>query len=176
MATPDHAPLRLPEKRDLLIRRAIAADDGCVSVAGLAVALGMLPDHADASPRATPGAHAAPASSPAALQALGRFVQLARRRAGLSSEDFAAQAHLDLREILDLESGLTVPEPRVLYRLSAALSVSYEKLLILAGHRQQRDDALEREALRFAAHSGSMAQLSKTESEALHDFIRVLDH
>lgn len=166
-ATP-HKPLRLPANRDKLIARAIAADDGAVSVGGLAAQLEMLRDSSGPEPR--------PPTTPAhyGLYALARLIQLARRDQALAPEQFAAKFGVDLRELLDLEAARNVPEPRVLYQLSVVLKVSYEKLLVLAGHRVHRDEALEHDALRFAASSGPMDRLSKSEAEALHDFIRAL--
>ena len=161
-----HKPLRFPTNRDKLIARAIAADDAGVSVGGLAGQLGMLRETAEApstTSRATYG-----------LYALARLVELARRGQALAPEQFAERYGLNLRELVDLESARGVPEPRALYQLSVALKVSYEKLLVLAGHRVHRDEALESEAVRFAASSGPMDKLSKLESQALHDFIRAL--
>jgi transcriptional regulator with XRE-family HTH domain len=161
-------PLRFPANRDKLIARAIAADEGNVSVGGLAARVGMLRELPDARSRSATVA-------PHGIDALARLVQLARREQTLTPEQFATRFSLDLRELLDLESARNVPEPRLLYQLSLALRVSYEKLLVLAGHRVRRDEALEREALRFAASSGPMDKLSKSEAQALHDFIRALD-
>jgi len=161
-------PLRLPVNRDKLIARAIAADDGTVSVGGLAARVGMLRDAADSESRSRP----APMSH--GVDALARLVQFIRREQVLTPEQFASRFSLDLRELVDLESARTIPEPRLLYQLSLALKVSYEKLLVLAGHRVLRDEALERETLRFAASSEPMDKLSKSEAQALHDFIRAL--
>ena len=120
-----------------------------------------------------PLAPAAPLRSQG-IEAVARLVQLTRRRLGVSPEQFAAQTDLELRELVALESAQAAPEPRVLYQLSQVLEVSYEKLLTLVGHRQRRDEVLEREALLFEAHSGPMDRLSKSESQALQDFIRAL--
>ena len=163
-----NGPLRFPAKRDKLIARAIAADDGNVSVGGLAARVGMLRDVSDIGPPSGP----APPSH--GIDALARLVQFARRAQTLTPEEFASRFSLDLAELVDLESARKTPEPRLLYQLSLALKVSYDKLLVLAGHRVQRDEALEREALRFAASSGPMDKLSKSEAQALHDFIRAL--
>ena len=166
-ATPQK-PLRFPPDREKLIARAIAADDGSVSVGGLAAELGMLRDAS--------GAESRPMERPASygVYAVARLVQLARREQALTSEQFALRFNLDLRELLDLEAARSVPEPRVLHQLSVALKVSYEKLLVLAGHRVHRDETLEREVLRFAASSGPMDKLSKAEAQALHDFVQAL--
>jgi len=161
-------PLHFPAKRDKLIARAIAADDRNVSVGGLAARVGMLRDVSDVGP---PSGGVPPSHG---IDALARLVQLARREQALSPEQFASRFSLDLGELVDLESARKVPEPRLLHQLSLALKVSYEKLLVLAGHRVRRDEALEHEALRFAASSGPMDKLSKSEAQALHDFIRAL--
>jgi transcriptional regulator with XRE-family HTH domain len=162
-----HEPLRFPGDRDKLIARAVSADDDSVSVGGLAAKLGMLSE--------VPAAEGRPASPEAfGLQTLARFIQLSRREHGLTSEQFATKYDVDVRELLDIEDARGVPEPRVLYQVSQALGVSYDKLLVLAGHRRSRDERLDREVLRFAASSGPMDRLSKSELQALQDFIRVL--
>jgi len=174
MAHTKQNPLRLPKNRDHLIAWAIDADDSCISVGGLAANLGMLRDAGrTGSVRRAAPAPAAPLRSQG-IEAVARLVQLTRRRLGVSPEQFAAQTDLELRELVALESAQAAPEPRVLYQLSQVLEVSYEKLLTLVGHRQRRDEVLEREALLFEAHSGPMDRLSKSESQALQDFIRAL--
>ena len=164
-----HRPLRIPKNREKLIARAVSADDACVSVGGMAARFGLLrdPSAAESEPQRLP--------TNVGIETLGRLLQLARRQYGLTPEQFAAKFGFDLGELLNIESARGVPEPRVLHQVSVALRVSYEKLLILAGHRRFRDDRLDREALRFAASSGPMDKLSKAESQALHDFIQVLN-
>lgn len=162
-----HNPLRLPTNRDQLIARAIEADDGCVSVVGLAMSLGMLEQ---GTPRTEPAVPAAITG----LLALSRFIQFARREHRLTPAEFATKLGLESQELLDIEAGIEPPELRVLHVLSIGLKVSYEKLQILAGYRVARDEALEREAIRFAASSGPMDKLSKSEAQALQAFIRAL--
>lgn len=162
-----HAPLQMPSNRDRSIARAIAADDSCVSVGGLAEQLGFLPP----IPRAT-----TPVASthPQGLAALSKLVQLARREHGMTPERFATRLGLDLSELVAVESACEAPEPRVLHLISTGLKVSYQKLQMLVGYRENRDQTLEHEALRFAASSGPMDKLSKAEARALHEFIRAL--
>jgi transcriptional regulator with XRE-family HTH domain len=160
--TSTHKPLKLRGNREELIARAFEANDGCVSVGGLASKLGMLDE---ALPVTV-------APEPAGLSVLGKFVQMARREQGLEPAAFAQRLGLDLKELLEIESARTSPELRVLYLVSKALGVSYEKLQILVGYRQVRDSSLERETMRFAASSGPMDKLSKSEAQALHDFVR----
>ena len=81
---------------------------------------------------------------------------------------------IDVKELEVLETGYAAAEPRVLRSVSETLRVSYDKLLVLAGHRKSRDAILERKALRYAASSGSTAKLSKVEEQTLHDLLKVL--
>jgi len=169
MTSMQHNPLRLPVIREKLIARALSADDGCISAGGLAAQLGMFRQDPLTEEQTASGASAA-----SGLVALSRLVQFARREQRLTPEAFASQLGLDLNELVDLESAGNPPEPRVLHLVSAGLKVSYEKLQILAGHRLVRDQSLESQAIRFAASSGPMDKLSKSEAEALHAFIRAL--
>lgn len=168
MTDMQHKPLQLPANRDKLIAWAVAADDGCVSVGGLAAKLGMLTDSSGSelvvAVQERPG-----------LEAIARLVQLARREKGKSPEEFASKIGLDLAELVDIENARGVPEPRVLHLLSIGLKVRYQKLLILAGHKQPRDESLADETLKFAASSGPMDRLSPSEVRALHAFIEALD-
>jgi transcriptional regulator with XRE-family HTH domain len=168
-----HQPLQLPADRRARIEKAMAADEGCIAVGGLAARIGQL-----RVPAAAPVGDAAEAvqALPAAagFVAIARLVQLARREARQTPEQFAKRTGLGVEELQTIETAAAPPEPRVLYVLSEALDVSYQKLLTLAGHRKQRDDHLEREALRFAASSAPMDKLSKVEAQALHDFLSLL--
>ncbi len=172
MANNMQNPLRLPQDRDDFIARAVDADDTHVSVGGLAEKIGMFVRTGRA--RILSSSSRSGDVYVQGVHAVARLVQLTRRQAGQTPEEFAAQHDLELREVVEIESAQATPEPRVLYQFSQVLRVSYDKLLILVGHRQRRDEALEREALAFAAHSGPMDRLSKAESQALQDFIRAL--
>ena len=167
MTSMQHNPIRLPSNRDRSMARAVAADDSCVSVGGLAEQVGMLPP--------VPRPAVAPVTvHPQGVAAVARLVQLARREQGLAPDRFAAKLGLDLSELVSVESACESPEPRVLHLISTGLGVSYEKLQVLIGYRMARDQSLEHEALRFAASSGPLDKLSKAEAQALHEFIRAL--
>lgn len=173
MKTNYHQPLKLPADRRARIEKALSADEGCIAVGGLAARSGQLrnsPEGGRTSSAEPPGT-----LSPAAgLSAIARLVQLARREAGLTLEQFAKKVEVSSEELRATEAAATTPEPRVLHALSEGLGVSYQKLLTLAGHRRQRDEQLEREVLRFAASSAPMDKLSKGEAQALHDFLSLL--
>jgi transcriptional regulator with XRE-family HTH domain len=109
------------------------------------------------------------------LITIARLVQFARRESRQSPDQYAKRIGIATEELESTESGVATPEPRVLFAFSEALNVSYQKLLTLAGHRQQRDTSLEREALlRFAAFSAPMDKLNSVETQALHDLLRLL--
>jgi transcriptional regulator with XRE-family HTH domain len=164
-----HRPLTVPANREPFLEKAFAVDDGCTSVAGLAIKLGQF-----GQTGTDDGSRLPQIASTFGITAIARLVEFARREEGLTPEQYANRIGIGLNELLIVESGTKVPEPRVLHALSATLNISYEKLMSLAGHRKQSDERLEREVLRFAASSGPMDKLSSTESQALHDLLKIL--
>jgi len=148
------------------LRRMADAEEQCpsISVGGLAVDLGVL------SPERRPMALAAVN----AAVALAKLVELWRRQHRLTVEEFAKRANLTEAEVVGLESGEIVPEPRTLFQVSQVIPVSYDKLMHVAGHVRQCDERLSNGAVRFAARSESMEKLTLQEEEALHDFVNLL--
>lgn len=154
-----------PVDREWLRRMADAEEQcGSVSVGGLAADLGEFRS-------AALGTNAESVSS---ALALARLVKLWRREQGLTVEDFAKRAGLSEFEVVGVESGEMVPEPRVLFQLSQAIKISYDKLMYIAGHMIDREGQLMHAAYRFAARSESMEKLTRQEEEALHEFINTL--
>jgi hypothetical protein len=160
-----HRPLRLPANRDALIERAAAQSDGLTSVGGFAPHFGQAqsPARVGSQPDLLPG-----------LVTIARLVQYARREARQTPDQYARRIGIAAGELEVTEVGVVPPEPRVLFAISETLKISYQKLLTLAGHRQARDTALEREALKFAAFSAPMDKLSSMEAQALHDLLKLL--
>jgi hypothetical protein len=164
-----HRPLTLPANRTLMLDKAFAADDSCMSVAGLAIQLG----HFSTISSQNRFQQVTNVSS-LGVATIARLIEFSRREAGLTREQYATKIGVGLDDLLITEDGISAPEPRVLYAFSTALNISYEKLMSLAGHRTQADDTLQREVLRFAASSGPMDKLSTTQSQALHDLLKIL--
>lgn len=107
--------------------------------------------------------------------AFGRFVNLMRRRRGLSMEQLAERADLDASELLVIEDDVRyVPRPRTVYKLAQTFDVSQQRLMQLAGLAAANDAGLRREAVRFAARSESVERLTSEESAALEAFVTVL--
>lgn len=126
----------------------------------------------------TPDEHAAGAQSVVIEEtriAFGRFVNLMRRRRGLSMEQLAETAGLDASELLVIEEGAHhVPEPRTIFKLAETFEVPQKRLMQLAGLAVANDGGLREEAVRFAARSESVEKLTPEESSALEAFIAVL--
>lgn len=107
--------------------------------------------------------------------AFGKFVNLMRRRRGLSMEGLAEVAELDASELLVIENEMHyVPEPRTVYKLAQTFEVSQRRLMQLAGLAAANDAGLRQEAVRFAARSEAMHKLTPEENSALEAFVAVL--
>lgn len=107
--------------------------------------------------------------------AFGRFVNLMRRRRGLSMEELAQVADLDASELLVIEDDLHyVPEPRTVFKLATTFEVSQQRLMQLAGLAAANDASFRQEAVRFAARSEAVHKLTREESSALEAFVAVL--
>lgn len=149
------------------LRRMADAEERCesISVGGLAADLGEL---------RKPAQGLVGVESVSSVVALAKLVELWRRQHRLTVEDFAKRANLAEVDVVGLESGEIVPEPRVLFQISQAIKISYDKLMRIAGHIVERDEHLSTAAVRFAARSESMEKLTRQEQEALHEFINTL--
>jgi hypothetical protein len=107
----------------------------------------------------------------AARRTLAQFVELSRRQLGLTPAELAAQAKMDLSELLSLETGMGAPAGRdSIARLAAVLKVDAEPLLELAGLSPALDSRLGSAAVEFAARLEPVAPLEAREQEALNWF------
>ncbi|WP_050995558.1 transcriptional regulator [Leptospirillum ferriphilum] len=111
----------------------------------------------------------------AARLSLSRFVQLARLKHRLSKEQFADKTKIPLKELVCIEDddGYT-PTLRTVHMLAQFLKVSHEKLLTLAGLAQAKDAQFNDAAVRFAAMSEPIRQLTREEQEAFDEFAKFL--
>lgn len=107
--------------------------------------------------------------------AFSRFVELMRRKKGLTVEQLADSCGIEVAEIISIEDEVMVGiGPRTVYQLAKCFNVSDAKLMQLAGLKQARDSELAAQSVRFAARSNSMASLTKEEKEALDEFVAQL--
>lgn len=107
--------------------------------------------------------------------ALGRLVNLIRRRQRLSVEQLAARAEIEIGELMSVEDDAHFrPDPRTLYQLAQTLGVPQQTLMQLAGHAVARDARVGEAAIRFAARSEPLSRLAPEEREALDEFLRAV--
>ena len=107
--------------------------------------------------------------------AFGRFVSLMRRRSGVSVEKLADEADVDMTDLLEIESDPHFkPDLRTAYQLANYFKVSRSGLMQVAGLTAPKDARLFDEAVRFAARSEPMAELTPEEGAALEAFVAVL--
>jgi len=124
---------------------------------------------------ASPGGAVSAARAIGAVGALGRLINLLRRRDRLSLEEAALKAQVDLAELLRIEKEEHYkPRPRTIVQLAGLFKVPVDQLSKIAGLKIAEDPALEQATLKFAAHSEQLTQLSKTERDALNEYLAVL--
>jgi transcriptional regulator with XRE-family HTH domain len=112
---------------------------------------------------------------PDANVAFGRFVRLMRRSRRQSIEHLADEAEVELSELFEIEEdNHHRPEPRTVYQLANHFRVPTGKLMQLAGLSAPKDNRLFEEAIRFAARSEVVEDLSEIERAALEAFVAVL--
>lgn len=157
--------MRLERSKEWWMSRARLEGDSAIGAGMLAF---------DPAPEERPSAAPAAASEENRI-AFGKFVNLMRRRRGLSMEQLADAAEVDASELLVIEDDLHhVPEPRTVYKLAQTFDVSQRRLMQLAGLTAANDVGLRQEAIRFAARSESVQKLTPEESAALEAFVAVL--
>ena len=107
--------------------------------------------------------------------AFGRLVNLMRRRRGMSLEQLADDADVDMADLVEVERDPHHrPELRTAYQLANYFRVSRAGLMQVAGLATPKDARLFDEGVRFAARSESTAALTPEEGAALEAFVAVL--
>ncbi len=148
---------------DAWIRQKAAEEDGALISAGCI----MMP--------AVEATSAVTSDALAARLSFAKFVQLARLRLRLSKEQFAGKTQIPLKELVCIEDDdKFTPSLRTIHQLAQFLKVSHVKLLTLAGLAQAKDAQFNDAAVRFAAKSESIRQLTREEQEAFDEFARFL--
>src|SRR5690606_25662564 len=91
-----------------------------------------------------------------------KFVDLMRRKRGLTGEELAETCNVEVSEASGLKDRSAPQlEPRTVYPLSNCFNLSVSKMMQLAGLKTVEDTSLATSALRFAARSKSMESLTK---------------
>lgn len=153
--------MELKIQREWLERMAEKEGNGIVSVGGLAVLVETT-------------AHKQAAVNATERSVLAQLVQWQRRSLRLTVEVLAKRSDVDLEEILMIETGKGLPEARTMYKIAEVLRLPASKLMKLAGLVDNRDPNLGNAALRFAACSASIDELTVEETRVLEEFVRAL--
>ncbi len=107
--------------------------------------------------------------------AFGQFVSLWRRNNGWNPEKLANEAGIDTEEVLEIEHDPHCePEADAVYKLASIFGVPSGKMMELAGLTKSHTPHLREEAIRFAASSEPIAELSDVERQALEAFVGAL--
>ena len=134
--------------------------NGIISVGGLAARV-------EAASQAIP-------SPTTERSALAQLVEWQRRKLRLTVESLAERSDVEVEEVLAIERGDGVPEPRTVFKLAQTLNLPPDKLMHLAGLVINRDPRLERAAVRFAARSAPIEVLTPEQVTALEEFVQTL--
>jgi len=107
-------------------------------------------------------------------RSLGVLIQLLRRKRGLSVEELAAEARVDVFEIRGIEMDETFDaSPRTIYQLEQYFKLSSRSLVVLSGAVEVEND-VHKEAVRFAASAKGMSKLNQDEKKELNRFVKFL--
>lgn len=109
--------------------------------------------------------------------AFSRLVQLARRERNMTVERLAEESGIRLADLLRIEQDEHyTPTPRVVYRVAQCFSLPETELMALAGLLEVSDNEFSDAALKFAARSAPVQELTREEHAALQEFVRYLTH
>ena len=107
--------------------------------------------------------------------AFGRLVRLMRRSRRLSLEKLAEDADVDIEELVEIEDDTHYrPDARTVHQLANVFQLPRGSLLQVAGLTVRKNDTIYQEAIRFAARSEPVAELTPEERAALEAFVVVL--
>lgn len=105
---------------------------------------------------------------------LGALIHLLRRQKRLTIHELAARVRIDPNELLAIETQSSFePSPRTIFQLEQFFALPERSLVVLSGSVQV-DSSLREEAVRFAASSESIAELSRDEKGLLNRFVKFL--
>ncbi len=103
------------------------------------------------------------------------FVQMLRRRHGLTVDKLARRTDIDRDEIVAMERNHAYrPSPLTLHKLCNFYKIPERRMLVLAGAIKEVPRSFSETASRFAAQSESFAKLTEEEQKTLDEFVRFL--
>jgi len=109
------------------------------------------------------------------MAVLSVLVHQLRRRDGLSVTQLAERLRVDADELANVESDPNyVPRPRTMHQLADYMKVSTQAVQSLTAEAIARNNNIAQAALKFAASSKDLSQLSNAERRGLNDFVKFL--
>ena len=107
--------------------------------------------------------------------AFGLFVNLMRRRRGISLERLATEADITIEELYEIENDTHyTPVLRTTYQLANYFEIPRSGFIQIAGLTTRKNAQLSHEAVRFAARAEAIAKLTPEENAALEAFVAIL--
>ena len=105
---------------------------------------------------------------------LGALIHMLRRKERLSVDDLAQNARIAATELHSIERDpLFDPNPRTIFQLEQYFNLQDRSLVLLSG-AVNVDAAVREEALRFAAHSERIQELTRDERKLINQFVKFL--
>lgn len=109
--------------------------------------------------------------------AFSRLVQLARRERNMTVERLSEESGIRIADLLRIEQDENyTPKPRVVYQIAQCFGLPESELMALAGLLEVSDNEFSDAALKFAARSAPVQELTREEHAALQEFVRYLTH
>lgn len=108
-------------------------------------------------------------------EGLSTLIQLLRRREGMSEEDLAKKARVDVEELrlIEVDRSYT-PSPRTIYQLEQVFGLPTRTLVLLSGAKKRTNPDFTSEVMRFAANAKTMGKLNSSEMKLLNGFVNFL--
>jgi HTH-type transcriptional regulator, competence development regulator len=151
--------LPMSTNKEWLLKRAAEENGNCVSVGGLYVRIAREETKRKAAEKL----------------AFTKLLELQRRSLGLSLEDLAERAQVSVVEMVAIARGeIGTAEAQTIRRLAQALLLPEDRLLALAGQGEPAQTSLQEAAVRFAARTEPVRQLTAEENAALQEFVHAL--
>lgn len=106
---------------------------------------------------------------------LSILVRQVRRRDGLTIDALGERLRVEASELKKLEADPAfTPSPRTLHKLALYMKVPTTSLQRLTPDTVDNDEEINEAALRFAASSDDLSQLTPDERSNLNDFVKAL--
>ena len=105
---------------------------------------------------------------------LGALIHMLRRNERLSVDELAQNARVAATELHSIERDPTFdPNPRTIFQLEQYFNLQDRSLVLLSG-AVNVDAAVREKALRFAAHSERIQELTRNERKLINQFVKFL--